>query len=583
VDETAPTINAGSDILLDCNTTSGTFTASGSGTISWSTPSGTVTSASVNVTDASITGIYTANIIGANGCVNSDDANLSIDQVLPNADAGSDQISNCATPSVTLDGTNSSGTGITYSWSGPNVTGGGSTNTATADTPGQYTLVVTGSNGCVDSDDVTVNPDNNYPLANAGSDQILDCNNLTVILDGSGSDSGANFNYQWTSSTGNIIGTTTDDSAEVDLDATYTLTVTNTSNGCSSSDNADVVFDTITPVGIENNGTYILTCSTTSITLDASGSSGTGNSYQWTTTNGNIVSGDNSPSPVIDLDGTYSLSITSANGCSSISNTTVNVSIDTVSPNIDIALPDTLTCNNPVITLDASNSASGVTFSWTTANGNIISGQSTSNITIDAEGDYDLTITATNGCSSNSSQEVVHSTLPDAIPVANPMTGTIPLDVNFTENCIGSGLTYYWELGLGDTATTQNTNYTYSSEGSYEVILTIEDENGCVDSDTLTIIAFEDAELIIPNIFTPNEDGNNDIFKISASGINTLNATILIRWGQIVYTWETTEGGWDGRSISGSPSSEGTYYYVIEAEFLDGTTEEYTGPFSLAR
>ena len=204
VNKTDPVANAGSDVNLDCGTTTGTFTGSGGTSYSWNTPSGTVTGATVAVTDASSTGNYTLTVTAANGCTDTDVATLNINQTPPVANAGADQISSCATPTVSLNGSTSTGTGISYAWTGPNITGGGSTNTATADTPGTYTLTVTGSNNCTDTDQVDVNPDNNYPIADAGTDQILDCNTLSVSLDGSNSDTGSTITYSWSTSTGNI-------------------------------------------------------------------------------------------------------------------------------------------------------------------------------------------------------------------------------------------------------------------------------------------------------------------------------------------------------------------------------------------
>ena len=583
VDKTLPNANAGANINLDCATTSGTFTATGGGTYSWNTPAGTSTGSTVSVTDASATGNYTVTVTGANGCVDTDLAVLSIDQTLPVADAGTDQISNCATPTVTLNGTGSSGTGIIYAWTGPNVTGGGSTNTATADTPGIYTLTVTGSNGCTDSDQVTVNPDNNYPVADAGTDQVIDCNTSSVTLDGSGSDAGATITYTWSTTGGNITGGTTSNTTTSDLDGTYTLTVTNSGNGCSSSDAVIVTQDTVTPVVSLNSGTYVIDCNNPTATFDASLSTGAGNSFAWTTSDGNIVSGATTANPVVDIDGNYSLVITAANGCDNLSSATVVVSIDTISPTIAVQVPDTLTCLITSTTLDASTSQAGVTYDWTTLDGNILSGATTATPTVDTLGNYLLTITSSNGCTSSLITTVVNSPEVSTQIIANPILGEIPLDVDFSEISTGNGLTYFWEFGTGDTDSVATTSYTYNDIDTYQVYLTVIDQYGCVAIDSITIDAVEVSAVIIPNIFTPNGDGTNDIFKVTASSIKNLSAQIVNRWGQIVYEWDTAEGGWDGHSASGVPSTTGTYYYFISVEFLDGKIEEFKGPLMLEK
>jgi gliding motility-associated-like protein len=583
VDKTPPAASAGADINLNCVATSGTFTASGGGTYSWSTPSGIVAGSTVSVTDASTTGNFTVTVTGTNGCTATDVAILTIDQTLPIANAGADQISNCATPTVTLDGSASSGTGITFAWSGPNITSGGSTSTATADTPGSYTLTVTGGNGCTDTDQVTVNPDNNYPIADAGADQVIDCNNSSVTLDGSGSDTGANISYIWSTSNGNITGSTSSNITTSDLDGSYSLTVTNSSNGCSSTDAVLVTQDTVTPIVSLSNGTYVIDCNNPTATFDASLSSGVGNTYTWTTFNGNFVSGATSATPTVDLDGTYNLIITAANGCNNLSPASVVVSIDTVSPIIDIQIPDTLTCLITFITLDASASQTGVTYYWSTLNGNILAGATSANPTVDSIGNYLLTITSGNGCSSSLLTNVVSSTDVSTQIIADPSIGEVPLDVNFTQNSTGNGLTYLWDFGTGQTDSLGATSYTYTDIGTYHVYLTVTDIYGCVAMDSITIDAKEVSEVVIPNIFTPNGDGNNDIFKVTASSVKNLTAQIINRWGQVVYEWDTPDGGWDGHSSSGTTSSSGTYYYFISVEFFDGRVEEHKGPLMLQK
>ena len=88
---------------------------------------------------------------------------------------------------------------------------------------------------------------------------------------------------------------------------------------------------------------------------------------------------------------------------------------------------------------------------------------------------------------------------------------------------------------------------------------------------------------IIPNIFTPNGDGSNEIFKILGGGIKTLSGGVYNRWGQQVYNWNTVSGGWDGHTLSGKEAASGTYYYVITILFNKGKEETYKGSFALVR
>jgi gliding motility-associated-like protein len=75
--------------------------------------------------------------------------------------------------------------------------------------------------------------------------------------------------------------------------------------------------------------------------------------------------------------------------------------------------------------------------------------------------------------------------------------------------------------------------------------------------------------LIIPNVFTPNGDGVNDVLLITAKGLETVNAEIFNRWGQKIYEWNTLNGGWDGFTASGLTAPEGTYYIILTATGAD--------------
>jgi gliding motility-associated-like protein len=585
VNKTPPSANAGSNVSLDCGTTTGGFTATGGGTYSWTSPNGASSTAGFAVDDTDTPGNYVVTVTGSNGCTDSDVAALVINQTSPVANAGADQTSSCATPTVTLNGSSSTGTGISYAWSGPNITGGGSSSSATADAAGTYTLTVTGSNFCTDTDQVDVLPDLNVPVASAGADQVLDCNNPSVNIDGTGSDSGGNITYSWTTSGGNITGALTTSTTTADLDGSYTITVTNSSNGCSSTDVMNVTQDTVTPVISVTNTSYVVDCNNPTATFDASSSAGAGNVFSWTTGDGNIVSGGNTANPVVDESGTYSLSVTSANGCGNINSSNVVVTVDTISPTMSISVPDTLTCNVLQVLLDASGSQSGVTYSWSTLDGLISSGSTTDSPTVDSIGTYLLTITAPNGCTTTGSTSVVDSEVPFAYIVANTIEGEVDLTVAFSDTSSGMGLTYFWEFGTDnmDNDTVSPAQFTFTNVQEYEVVLSVTDQYGCIATDTIWINALELSAVAVPNIFTPNGDGSNDLFHVTGGGIKKLDARIMNRWGQLIYEWDSPYGGWDGFSSAGVESSAGTYYYFINVDFNDGHSEEFTGSFRLQR
>ncbi len=163
----------------------------------------------------------------------------------PVAEAGTGATVNCATPGVTLNGSATGGTpGYTYSWSpttglsNPNI----ANPTATPGTNTTYTLTVTDLNTCTSTDNVTVTVDNTPPTANAGTNVVLDCNNQTANLSGSGGGS-----YSWAASGGgNIVSGGSSATPTVDAAGTYTVTVTG-SNGCTDTDAATVTTNFVPP------------------------------------------------------------------------------------------------------------------------------------------------------------------------------------------------------------------------------------------------------------------------------------------------------------------------------------------------
>ena len=106
-------------------------------------------------------------------------------------------------------------------------------------------------------------------------------------------------------------------------------------------------------------------------------------------------------------------------------------------------------------------------------------------------------------------------------------------------------------------------------------------KNGfCVD--TLCTDMVIDEKFVVPNIFSPDGDGINDLFYINYACLKEYDLTIFDRWGLKIF--ETTSGGWDGRNSSGVQMSDGTYYYILKAVSFVGPADYSTKGFiSLVR
>jgi len=126
---------------------------------------------------------------------------------------------------------------------------------------------------------------------------------------------------------------------------------------------------------------------------------------------------------------------------------------------------------------------------------------------------------------------------------------------------------YTWTFGNGATSTAINPVVQYLDSGMYFVTL-IASNQGCAD--TLKDTVFVTENIFIPNVFTPNGDGQNDVFHVTMTSMKAYNLEIFNRWGQKVFATDSPNTDWDGRSEGGIMESDGTYYYEI-------TSTDYVG------
>lgn len=166
--------------------------------------------------------------------------------------------------------------------------------------------------------------------------------------------------------------------------------------------------------------------------------------------------------------------------------------------------------------------------------------------------------------------------------------GQAPLEVEFYEESVNAQR-YEWYLykdtadlkeGLPSFAdslmdnrirTEPDFNFIYEHPGSYDVRLKVINTDGpnlCWDTTELKCIRVVLSLVNVPNVFTPNGDGINDVFRVQVLSVTSFHAVVINRWGKKVYEWNDPEGGWDGR-IHGKYASPGTYYYIITARGLE--------------
>ncbi len=100
-----------------------------------------------------------------------------------------------------------------------------------------------------------------------------------------------------------------------------------------------------------------------------------------------------------------------------------------------------------------------------------------------------------------------------------------------------------------------------------------------MDSAQICIIGND--SIVIPNVFTPNGDGNNDYFRVL--GMKQLDLSIYNRWGQLVTVMQRPDQGWSGRTDAGEQVPEGTYFYTLRGVAIAGEAVDMSGTITLLR
>jgi gliding motility-associated-like protein len=115
--------------------------------------------------------------------------------------------------------------------------------------------------------------------------------------------------------------------------------------------------------------------------------------------------------------------------------------------------------------------------------------------------------------------------------------------------------------------------------GTYVVTQTVTYPFGCVYTKVITLIIEEGYKLMMPNAFTPNEDGLNDFFRPVQKGLNSLEISIYDTWGSLIYkeTGDTLKG-WDGK-VKDELAENGNYYYTVSAKTFYGVDITKQGAF----
>lgn len=183
--------------------------------------------------------------------------------------------------------------------------------------------------------------------------------------------------------------------------------------------------------------------------------------------------------------------------------------------------------------------------------------------------------------SSNQSNKNEQPT-PTAAISANVESGDAPLTVSFSNQ--GFSTLTNWDFGDGNSSRSNSPSHTFEKPGTYVVKLTAKNSSGSA-TDQITI----DVKSIsgipnIPNVFSPNGDGKNDLFFFELKNIASIDVTIYNQsGGREIYKWNVLDGNWNGKLRNGDNAPEGVYLYSIQAIGIDGVTYSKKGLVTLSR
>ncbi len=317
--------------------------------------------------------------------------------------------------------------------------------------------------------------------------------------------------------------------------------------GCKGSDS--VFVDVRTTVTL-NAGNDTSICSTDAITLTPVSDA---LKFKWSPSNS--LNNDTLKNPVATPLITTTYSLTASIG--KCENTDAIIVKATPYPNATIN-NDTSICSGNTIRLNATG---GSIYKWSPAA--FLDNPNISNPLVSPTSDvaYKVTVADTLGCPKPVSKSIAIRVL-NIVAEAGPSDTTVVINQPLQLNASG-GEFYLWEPSIGLNNNNIN-NPVARLSASQQYVLTV-NQSGCVDTDTINVTVYKvDPGLYVPNAFTPDNNGRNDVFRPIPLGMKTLSYfKVYNRWGKQVFSSTQQGKGWDGK-VNGKPQDSGVYVWIVE-------------------
>ncbi|MDI1356190.1 MAG: gliding motility-associated C-terminal domain-containing protein [bacterium] len=478
--------------------------------------------------------------------------------------------------------------------------------------PGTYTVITKdNSNFCETRVFISVLQNTFAPaIAAIVPRQILTCDYPSTLLQGISTNTWVSYNWSFPGVPGNLPSDTirihTTASGTNSVIANYTLSVTDNNNTCRSTTVVPML-QNLYPPNANFSGNLPISCYTPTITLTNISNSTIPPALFLNLPVIALVWMGPSPQQPQQLSSTYVGSIPGTytmvakdlnNGCLSVATRSVDDFRDypiVNSPQAPEPFIFDCAANGATIYPTISSPTANLSYQWLAVPNTSFSTLSERSTIVNNIGQFYITVTNTlNGCATSGVLEVNLGNLKANFNV-EPSSGFAPLHVKFTNLSSSSstvngtqGILSHWSFGngtvLAGVMASVNPETNYTQGGTYKVVLFV-NKGACSDT-TVRLIHVEIPSMIeIPNVFSPNNDGTNDVFFLKGSNLVDLTALIIDRWGRKVYELTSGTGNisWDGKDQLGKEVAEGVYMYVITATGSDGRPYDQRGTITLVR
>jgi gliding motility-associated-like protein len=432
--------------------------------------------------------------------------------------------------------------------------------------PGTYivTLIINDTT-CINADTATVSITVNPPpplniTIQTNSVNVCDTMNVTFQTNAN-----ASFVYNWDLGDGNF-SSSNPVLHSYYIPGSYTIIVIVTDTICNTtgSDTTTIIVPPPGPISSSINYAQSQYCDSLVAVLQAVANFGS--VYSWDFGDGNFGNGMN-VSHTYTVPGNYTIMLIVIDPiCQRYDTSYQNV---TFQPILTAGLvTDSIVSSCPPVTVNMYGTSNfpGSTYAWM-VNNNFISNADSLSYTFNNGGTYNIMLIVSYASSCNGADT---STLTVTVlnkPVAAFIYESKPIyfaddGIQFYDQSIGA-VQWNWDFGDGTSSTLQNPVHGYEFAGVYPVCLAVRNLNNCPDEVCHDVPITE--TVYVPNVFTPNQDNKNEVFRVLYSGIFDLEVRIYDRWGELIHSWKGLDGYWDG-TFKGVPVKEDVYVYYIIAK-----------------